>query len=347
MRGAVWIVVSILLLGLYPVSAQETCPVPALEGGLQAWVSSVESQPLYESIGSTSPVLTTLQPGRIVFILNGLTCAEGMNWWMVTARETDDLRIGWIHEGNAAYSLLRGSITNANFVSLTLVQGLATNATVRDVPATENASQPWMNGPGYLRVILDDYREVATLAQHFAELRFFRVADFADYDTALGERGMKLVAALQGVIEQPAGLSADPAMVVDDVLFGDVETQTRFRLQPQLVHFQNGSGYRLLIFTPTGFYRGLPDLEYRYMGLSADGNFLVTAIFPLGTPVLASQFAASAPIGDPLEAYVDYVNGMVNYLGQADADTFNPSLADLDLLIASILVDPLLVGEGS
>lgn len=340
MRAVLSLLIGILLLGVYPVSAQQTCPAPLLEGGLQAWVSSTEPQSLYESYSTTSPVLTLLQPGRIVFILNESACAEGSNWWMVTVRNGNDLLVGWIHEGTAGYTLLRGRLLDTGLVSLTLPQGIASNANARSVPPTRGASQPWLNRPPYLRLLLEDYQKHATVSDRLPELRFFRVADFANYDTAFGLRGRNVAAALQTQIAERPSWSPDPTAFADDVLIGEIETTTHYHLQPRYLDFQNGAGYRLLVFIPTGFHQGLPTLEYRYMGLTSDGAFLVVGVFPLGTPVLASQFAASAPIADPLEAYVDYVTNIVEYLGQSTDNAFTPSLHDLDLLIASILINP-------
>jgi hypothetical protein len=104
--------------------------------------------------------------------------------------------------------------------------------------------------------------------------------------------------------------------------------------------FQNGSGIRYLaqrghgaVFTPINN----SELFYTFQGLTDDGRYYVSAVFPVSHPDLPA-----GPAEIPQEFLEDqalYLDSAVQWLNEAEASSFWPDLAALDAVIASIEVD--------
>ena len=103
------------------------------------------------------------------------------------------------------------------------------------------------------------------------------------------------------------------------------------------VPFQNGRGYRYL-YTSSFAAQMLngTGVNLMYQGITADEKYFVSFLIPVDAPFL-SEFvgAPMATTPEEFEAYYQTVNERIN---NAAPDEFNPSLAALDELIASIVV---------
>ncbi len=116
-----------------------------------------------------------------------------------------------------------------------------------------------------------------------------------------------------------------------------------FYARPEIKPFENGKGIRYLSCYAQGFVRiDQTCLFYTYQGLSADGNYYVSAILPVDLAGLHStdadaQWAAAQTDGSH---YTQYINEMRQIIGAAQASDFTPNLDTLDQLVTSLNVAP-------
>jgi hypothetical protein len=121
-----------------------------------------------------------------------------------------------------------------------------------------------------------------------------------------------------------------------------------FRARLGYLPFQNGEGVRFLTeyaqyYAPVNNY----DLFYAYQGLTADGKYWISAIFPVNAPWLQETWnstevpvdGVAAPGMDSanLQADMDaYYVTMLDRLNTAQAESFTPSTLCLDHFIQSL-----------
>ncbi|MEZ0395428.1 MAG: hypothetical protein ABWK53_03215 [Anaerolineales bacterium] len=117
-----------------------------------------------------------------------------------------------------------------------------------------------------------------------------------------------------------------------------------FHAQYRVVPFSNGSGIRFLTlyaqyYAPVNNH----DMFYTYQALTADGQYWISAILPVNHAMLPPN-ADNPPGGQTWEQfsynYEPYITDMVNQLNAQPAESFIPSLAALDALVQSIIVQP-------
>jgi hypothetical protein len=123
-----------------------------------------------------------------------------------------------------------------------------------------------------------------------------------------------------------------------------------FAAQIQTVKFANGSGVRFLteyaqyVATANNSY-----LFYNFQGLTDDGKYYILAILPTSHPLLAfdekpetivPEGGIPFPGYDNPDAVAPYYDSVVTLLNQQAANSFMPTLTDLDRLIESITITP-------
>lgn len=116
-----------------------------------------------------------------------------------------------------------------------------------------------------------------------------------------------------------------------------------FHSNEQYVDFQNGSGIRYLTQYGQAIYPiNSTSLFYTFQGLTSDGRFYISAILPV-------NHAEIDDTGDNIdpnwEAYYDqdvweaYITEQVTWLNSQTPESFTPSLAALDQMISSLLIN--------
>jgi hypothetical protein len=117
-----------------------------------------------------------------------------------------------------------------------------------------------------------------------------------------------------------------------------------FHAQYQALPFASGGGIRYLTeyaqyFAPVNNH----DLFYTYQGLTSDGQYWVSAILPINNPILPAN-ADNPPGGGSWEEFNNnfepYITDMINQLNSQASDSYTPTLAALDALVASITIQP-------
>jgi hypothetical protein len=123
-----------------------------------------------------------------------------------------------------------------------------------------------------------------------------------------------------------------------------------FKAQMKYIDFQNGQGIRFL--TEYAQYNAPVnnnDLFYTFQGLTSDGKYWISAIFPVNATYLqASSESTEVPDGgllapsfdDPnyVANFITYYSDMINKLNTTPDAEFNPGLDCLDQFIQSLTI---------
>jgi hypothetical protein len=117
-----------------------------------------------------------------------------------------------------------------------------------------------------------------------------------------------------------------------------------FHAQYLTLPFARGGGIRYLTeyaqyFAPVNNY----DLFYTYQGLTSDGKYWLSAILPINNPILLDTpdiLPGGMSLEDFNNNYMSYITDMMNQLNAQVPGSYFPSLTALDLLVASITIQP-------
>jgi len=232
-----------------------------------------------------------------------------------------------------------GTELNLGGIYMVLPPCMAAGANGTIVPA---APYDEMNGP---MEFYPENRKISfqgyPLSGKFFEpqLVVYPAADFAAMNQSVADR----ITAMQNMLASQQALDTIPLLPV----FNAAQV---FKAKVQFLNFQNGQGVRYLTeyaqyYAPVNNH----DLFYSYQGMTADGKYWVSAIFPVNAAFLQDSYdSVNVPNGgipaptfdDPnyeagMEAY--YVN-MLNLLNSTADTDFTPALDCLDQFVASLQI---------
>jgi hypothetical protein len=117
-----------------------------------------------------------------------------------------------------------------------------------------------------------------------------------------------------------------------------------FHAQYRVFPFVSGGGIRYLT-EYAQYYAPVNNNElfYTYQGLTSDGKYWVSAILPINNPILPAN-ADNPPGGVSWDEFKNnfesYITDMTNQLNSQTSESYAPSLAALDALVASITIQP-------
>ncbi len=146
------------------------------------------------------------------------------------------------------------------------------------------------------------------------------------------------VAALQAIISSGTpGAGELPLLPI----FNAAQT---FSSQVAVIPFQNGQGVRFLTLYAQYFAPiNNTDLFYTFQGLTADGQYWVSAILPINNAILPAD-SMTLPGGQTWDQfsnnYESYRTDITTQLNAQSADSFTPTITLLDELITSITIQP-------
>jgi hypothetical protein len=180
-----------------------------------------------------------------------------------------------------------------------------------------------------------------------AQVMVFRVADFPGYgdDSQQGfvNQSQALARLLQSGVE--ADRCAEPLMDYESELpfLPWTNAKQAFCAQPKVVEFAGGKGIRYLAHYAQDPSPALDSqIFYTFQGISDDGQFYVSAFFPVQTGIFPTQPPACPQCGDPnYNPFVEWAATLKEQLSQLNAqaeDDFSPSLLMLDELVESITI---------
>jgi len=216
-------------------------------------------------------------------------------------------------------------------VSLAKNPNLFSGLSGQVVPADpmEDGDPYWGAAPEHILFEFSDYAHRPSF--HKPVLRVYPVEEYRQLSPAAA----KILDSLQATLTQrPANPDSLPFLPVWNA--GQV-----FHTQLKYLDFQNGSGVRYLTeyaqyVAPINNF----DLFYTFQGLTQDGRHVVSLILPVGHGSLPANFDALST--QQMEAIADdpgYYPGMAASLAAQPDDSFTPSLAELDALVSSLMVE--------
>ena len=186
--------------------------------------------------------------------------------------------------------------------------------------------------PEYIHFTFEGY---PTFNQTFRpEIRIYRVEDYRKANESAAET----VARLQDLLTQKpgrveSGLPFLPVMNADQL----------FLARAFYFDFQNGSGLRYLTQFGQNIYPiNNQDLLYTYQGLTSDGKYYISAVFPIAHPGLPAD-GSQIPGGDYLafeQQFQEYVGDVAGLLNGSMPEDFVPDMNMLDNLLWSMMVKP-------
>jgi hypothetical protein len=157
------------------------------------------------------------------------------------------------------------------------------------------------------------------------------------YDELLPDFVPGRVSDLQALIS--GGATGDSLPLLPSFNAGQV-----FHAQFRVFPFVSGGGIRYLT-EYAQYYAPVNNNElfYTYQGLTSDGKYWVSAILPINNPILPAN-ADNPPNGVSWDEFNNnfesYITDMTNQLNSQTSDSYNPTLAALDALVASITIQP-------
>lgn len=209
---------------------------------------------------------------------------------------------------------------------------LAAGVTVETVPAEEPTPESawWMVHPQHRRASFAGYASKNLYYQ--PHIAIYPAEEFA----AMSETAAQQIGALKTLLaEQPAAPEAEiPVLPL-------INAGQLMHPQVRYLSFENGLGVRFV----TQYNQGVnpvtnQGLFYTFQGLTADGRFYVSAIFPVSTVALPDD--PMTLIGDDPEGFAQnfatYVTETAEQLDALEAQNFEPNLDQLDALIQTLEV---------
>lgn len=180
-----------------------------------------------------------------------------------------------------------------------------------------------------------------------AQVMVFRVSDFPGYgdDSLQGfvNQSQALTALLQKGVE--ADRCAEPLIDYESALpfLPWTNSKQAFCAQPKVTEFAAGKGIRYLTYYAQDPSPALESqIFYTFQGITDDGQFYVSALFPVQTGIFPTEPSACPQCGDPnYDPFAEWTATLTEQLTRLNAqaeDDFSPSLRVLDELIKSITV---------
>ncbi len=209
---------------------------------------------------------------------------------------------------------------------------LAQQITTTTVPG-ENAGPDgpyWGTFPAYDQFNFAGYPSQNTY--HKPRIEIYPVDEFSNINAAAKDQVEKLKQLLGDAPGAPEQIPLIPIFNAAQV----------FRSQVKYLNFQSGQGVRFV----TQYDQAIipinnQEIFYTFQGLTSDGRYYVTAIFPVATSALPATGEVSQDqmqTFSTADGFQNYLNQTVQSLNGLSASDFTPNLDLLDALIKSIRV---------
>lgn len=238
-------------------------------------------------------------------------------------------------EPTAEPTAIPGTPVDFSGISFRIPQGVGSTISGTVEPAMTDSSLPLFElTPGDIRIQLTDYILQNTLHKPIVLVTPIQAAKALDpiFVQRYGELESTLAA-------KPAEAESLPFMPI----FNAAQV---FHTTPVYLDFQNGTGLRYLTqfdqaYMPISNY----SLIYTFQGITADGKYHVALVLP----VSHASLPADETVVSDYQAFIDnfptYLQEVKTTLNAAGPDEFTPSLAALDALARSLLVQPVGLSE--
>ena len=149
-----------------------------------------------------------------------------------------------------------------------------------------------------------------------------------------GAFGSTIAATLQGLLTDPEfDLQAEGSLpFLPPFNAGQV-----FHVLEQRLDSEHNSGIRYLTLYSQALV-GVDDYDifYTYQGLSADGQYYISAVLPINSSLLSDDQLTQAELETIAIDYEAYLNSMTDMIGADNGASLSPTLAALDAMMMSL-----------
>jgi hypothetical protein len=227
-------------------------------------------------------------------------------------------------------------------VSIVLPPGLASGVRDTQFPRADEQDLPyWSLTPGHTLLKLEGY--LLQGKSHEAEIYIYPALDYA----VMVPGAFESIHRLDNMLYAPGGPMLNDQLPAIPFF----NAQQVFASKIQLISFQNGQGVRFVTeYAQYPASANNNDLFYHFQGVTRDGDYYIVAILPITAPELAetSDGGAALPSGgvpypyfaNPGADMQSYYTSVVDVLNAAPAESFSPTIGQLDLLIQSMKINP-------
>lgn len=241
-------------------------------------------------------------------------------------------------------------------ISISYPTGLAALAGAATIPAVPVDSASIGSSPAYVQIRFLGFPAdagyqlpVLDVQNNVPQVMVFQTADFPTYrnDSPLGYVGQlqSLTQILKNGVEPDRCAKAFSGDYPELPFLPWVNQQQTFCAQPQILEFPGGKGIRYLSYYSQG---PIPVLDgrifYTFQGLTDDGKFYISALFPVHTGIFPEEALPCAACADPnynpIPEWTTLLGTQITQLNAQPGASFTPSLGAMDEVIKSIRIEP-------
>jgi hypothetical protein len=233
-------------------------------------------------------------------------------------------------ETTQAISCAGNTLVNFENVSFcyspSIASGLTSEVTAEELSEMDES----FNQPQHVKFTFQGYAISPTF--HTPLLQVFSVPAYTQINSTVAQ----IVIDLQNAIQSKT-------TTLDQMPFLPSWNAAQFTvMQVKYLDFQNGKGVRYLTQYGQSYWPITNEnMFYTFQGITDDGKNYISAILPVGNPILPANGDAYqgdiAALGDNFDAYLADIKTKVD---AQPAESFNPQLNQLDALMQSFLVTP-------
>ncbi|MFC1960377.1 SH3 domain-containing protein [Chloroflexota bacterium] len=315
---------------------QDDCAgfTPQLSPGRQGIVTPGGANNVREAPSTDAATVGQLEPGEQFAIINGPICADDYTWWEVATQNLT----GFTVEGSGEdywVELIPAQDLDALAAAFSFDFTPIAQNVILHIEPEENIAQDFNSPrPPSLTVELE---EIVFNEYFDPRIDIWPVEGFCD----VGNEHYDYLLTYHETLQNPPAVIDFPPFMPRMI----VNAAPIFGSHQKLITFNGGSGngYRYIVQ-----YAQYPapirshELFYTFQGMTADGDYYVSAILPLADLPL-QQFSEDyeGEKSNDVGVLPEYDAALTEFVtGQAD-DDFLPSLTTLDAIISSIRLDGL------
>jgi len=187
----------------------------------------------------------------------------------------------------------------------------------------------WMGHPEYIEIKFNNYIRGETF--HEAAIRVYSVAAYRQFSPIVDEEFMNFHSFIQQKPQDQENLPFLP----------NWPAAQAFHAQMKYVSFQNGEGVRYFTeYTQYFVPVNNDELFYTFQGMTADGQWYVSMVLPVGHPMLPvdSNAVPQEQMDAMSQDYEPYITDMVNQLNSQPDNSYVPGLQLLDELVTTLRI---------
>lgn len=219
-------------------------------------------------------------------------------------------------------------------IAFTYPPSVASDILAETVPREEvpDGEGPfWASTPEYVAFTFEGYPVTGSI--HTPTIYVYPAAEFEQANTFAGD----VIGGLRDMLD------ARPDELPDPIPFLPIFNAAQmFHTHFTYLDFTSGSGARFVThFSQAPIVVANDNLLYTFQGITADGEWVVSAVLPIANPILPDS-GDEPPDGDWnafAENYSEYLPALVEELAAQPAASFTPGLDALDETIASIRIE--------